>query len=360
MLRRDLLFSIRKFFKQKNTTTKITITAHDAIASAFWYELKHLISVTPSDYEQLYVKPLQILLDQLTHTAAVKNISEQIKSILILLIAVLKIRRAYMLPVGTDAETCYQQQDAWTYALFTATLFRKFVKSDSDPLSQVTQWLPAAAVNWLKQYPDLFNNWLECLSGKAVNNSLTQIIYQAEDALVTKTALAVNTQSVAADKNIDSNSMPSTKAIEQNETDQSSTVVPIQAEPTFSLADTFIAWLKRSIARRQLAINTQDALIHRVEHGVLLKIPDIYQQFVTVNNSVKAVLKDKNAQETIELLTQDKRFIANTNTGFIHRYYWNEWTDRQLINGLLLASTALFTPDNLPPCNEQLHAEAIL
>lgn len=322
MLTLDLLYASHRFNQAKPAPLKTSISINDGIPPTFWYELKHLISVTPSDYEKLYVKPMQLLCHHLKNTSSANDISALIKPVLTLIIAALKIRRAHMLPVGTDAETCYQQQDAWTYALFTVILFRQFVQTNSDALQQINQWLPATGLNWLKQYSTLFSEWQDSLSSSTVNSSLNAIIYQAVQPTSNK---------------------------------------PIQAnKENKNLTDTFINWLNRAIARRQLTINTAEAFIHRVEKGMLLKMPEIYLAFINTNKSIKTFIQDKNESEAIDLLTQDNRFIPTTaRTGFLHTYYWNEWKDRQIISGLLLASDVLFTPDTLPPCNEQLHPESL-
>jgi hypothetical protein len=88
-------------------------------------KLKPLISVTPTLYETLYAPihhNLEIWFEKINHTLPAEAKKTLLEKSWQRAIDALKIRRGYLLPFGSDAETCYREQDHWTYAVFTAML----------------------------------------------------------------------------------------------------------------------------------------------------------------------------------------------------------------------------------------------
>lgn len=69
----------------------------------FIRELKQLISVTDEQYRAYYQPLIETKIAEQKYARC---------------LYALKKRRSKMLPIGSDAETCYQQQDVWTYAVF--------------------------------------------------------------------------------------------------------------------------------------------------------------------------------------------------------------------------------------------------
>lgn len=317
----------------------------EGINPAYLYELKHLISVTQDDYQQLYVQPIQTL------AASLKD-STKLDQMLAHVIATLKIRRAYMLPVGTDAETCYQQQDAWTYALFTAVLLKDVSQNSDNVTTAIKKWLPDAGIAWLKKYTPLFKAWEDFLTGKInTNNIIAHIIYQAEDALMGNKLERVS-------KNNDT-CLADAPTITVDNIEENQPTQPAETT-TFTLTDSFIAWIKRNLARNDLTINTPTALLHRVDKGVLLIMPELYRQFLQAHPSLQAVAADKSDEELLDELTTAQCFIKNPRqTGFMHTYYSGEWDTRDLISGLLIEASQLFTEKTMPAINTQLQIDQI-
>ena len=114
--------------------------------------IRQLVSLSPADYEELYNN----LIVQKIHPSKnnnhqlIKNISHSLKR-----------RRAYLLPIGSDSEAIYHQQEAWTYAVFTAALWFYCPEIDN-----VKVLMPEKGLNWLKQHIHLYHLWSNYLAGK--------------------------------------------------------------------------------------------------------------------------------------------------------------------------------------------------
>lgn len=198
LLKRDFLFSfqipknnILKFFKQKtdeinkyraaNVIYKNKTTPENRFYEKTFPELRNLINVTRTTYQSCYLALLEHVANYFNHKYNPgdddKKHCDKLKTSFNRVIAVLKFRRGYMLPIGANAETCYQQQDAWTLALFSAALVMD-CGSDSIHL------IPAATLARLKIFPTLYNQWDDFIKKKTEsNNPFQMIIKQAEDAL---------------------------------------------------------------------------------------------------------------------------------------------------------------------------------
>lgn len=125
--------------------------------------LKALLSITYSRYEPFY-EPLYPNLKNWIE----KNVQDltpelkvnRLQKIWDNGIDMLKIRRGYLLPFGTDAETCYREQALWSYAVFTAALIDGLKKHFDVPVPDVTVViLPASGLGWLKSHASIFTPW---------------------------------------------------------------------------------------------------------------------------------------------------------------------------------------------------------
>jgi hypothetical protein len=194
--------------------------------------LKQLVNVTRGDYDTYYYQLLERVAGCMQDFPYAENKSDTYFNLSIerALIA-LMLRRGYMLPVGADAETCYQEQEVWTYAIFTAALLKdvwkifiemkiNFVLLKKGVKEILEQWnplvepimpikhytyqynhssinkqaelnwplvevlLPKNGLRWLMRYPHLFAQWQAFLKGKAqMPNSIANLIAKAESAL---------------------------------------------------------------------------------------------------------------------------------------------------------------------------------
>ncbi len=142
--------------------------------------LKKLLSITSNGYDIFYT-PLYVNLTNWIEKNARELSPEAKKNHLNTVwqygIDALKIRRGYMLPLGSDAETCYQAQEIWTYAVFTVVLIHRVIKQENSPvMNLIESLLPDAGPKWLEAYPSVFSAW---------NNSVKErdkktVFYQIE------------------------------------------------------------------------------------------------------------------------------------------------------------------------------------
>lgn len=333
MLKLDLLSFASKCCKK--SAAPENVTQLNSTYQGYLHELKQLISITKNDYKLLYLKPVEAIVNTAQDP---KKLDDTFK----LIIATLKLRRGYMLPIGTDAETCYQQQDAWTYALFTAALLRDYCKALSDPLCFAQELLAGTGINWLQQYKSVFTAWTNFLSTQDSTDIIAQIIHKAEAMLNEKNNSIANKSSGAAfTVEIKKDNIKTTEPS------------PIAQPPS---ADDFITWVKNNIAATTLTINNQDSLLHRVDSGILLVMPDLYQYFL--KDSPHQTENDHAA--IIAELTSDNQFIETSKPEcFIHNFYRGDWKSRDLLSGILIASEKLFAVDSMPAINEQLQPDQI-
>ena len=142
--------------------------------------LKRLLSITPDRYEVFYA-PLYPNLNHWTEKNAAELPAEakndRLKIIWQSGIDALKIRRGYMLPFGSDAETCYREQEIWTYAVLTAALGKTACVTLTQPIENIIEALiPPKGYAWLKSYSSIFEIWKTYLSGKSNDKMIFDVI----------------------------------------------------------------------------------------------------------------------------------------------------------------------------------------
>jgi hypothetical protein len=317
----------------------------------FLYELKHLVSVTPENYECFYIELLQ---------RAAELMQQKSKEIFTLglarAITVLKHRRAYMLPPGTNAETCYQQQDAWAYALFTAALLKDY-EHNPDLLTLAKQLIPDAGIQRLSHYKNIYQEWCDFFDNQAdINNIIVAIIQKAEVALSIKSASAEITTCGAIASMLYPTTRLSEPIIEQATT-------PISAsddteEKELPLTDHFINWLRQAIAKEKLPINTVKSLVHRVADGMLLVMPELLENFIAENpKAVTEEVANDFENNWQQLTNNNDYFVAAEKSGFQHRYCFGNWQSRRVFIGLVLKPQHLFSSDKIPNININLTSD---
>ena len=125
--------------------------------------LKSLLSISDHLYEAFYA-PLYLNLENWLEKNMPGTSLEAQRIRLEFLwqygINALKIRRGYLLPFGSDAETCYREQEVWSYAVFTAALCYRtashFHPANADWYKAI---FPPAGIQWLEAYPAIFQSW---------------------------------------------------------------------------------------------------------------------------------------------------------------------------------------------------------
>jgi hypothetical protein len=355
-----------KFFKKKSkqpiSPQKETSLLDNAPNQKSLYELKHLVCVTQENYQQLYID----LLQRVTDDRDIDNFNEK----LALAIAVLKHRRAYMLPLGSNAETCYQQQDVWTYALFTAVLFKDYGQV-TERFNSASQLLPKKGMQWINRYPDLLKSWRDYLEdAPPTTNIIAAVVQKTEDDLLNKPQIPVqdgiaallypttHTEEILTQPTSPSNVVEADKTTCQTEIGvaKNNEDSPIKEESDIDqpeeqlLAYEFINWIKQAVTQKQLVLNFIEELeygpLHHVTEGILLVMPDLWDEFIIHHPEI--------IEEWPELTESGQIFINNQKGNFIHAYCIGDWHLRHVIKGLLVKPTQLFAPDKLPPINTAL------
>ena len=229
-----------------------------------------LTNLSQHDYVTLYEATLidVIKLSNGKGSEIIKNISH-----------CLKYRRAYLLPIGADSETIYRQQEIWTYATFTAALWL-YCPHNLD----IKTIMPKKGLNWLKRYPEIFNTWLEYLTGK--ENIFTKVVGKYQ----------VQGECSQTPKEKRHNSIPPGKD--------------------------FFDWVIDCINNNQLQY------IHRINIGYFMAIPEAWNAF--------------SEDDDIGTISRSEKLIKNDEGGVIHCYCWGDWKNRHTISGIIIK------PDCLP------------
>lgn len=345
-------------------------------------EIKENISTTEENYTQQYLPVIHNLtefMQELSCINATENTHAPHTSLLGQSLAhtvkALKIRRAYMLPIGADTETCYQQQRHWTYAVFIASLLQEcwqqwHIKSPISPsivpvnCHLVKSLIPEAILTWLYEHKHIVNMLFVYLSGNSDNtNPLTLITEQAKKSkttdnvsspiptpaqtplkLSTDTNLSVNTTKETIESAQNSNVI--TKSLDGSSTDD--TDITNQNHSSIDdnkIATQFLIWLKQQVKDKQLTINDNEAVIHRVEPGLLIVISKVIVLFQASSNNAKSVTEKSLIKSLIssQLITLDTK-----NKSYIHRYFKGQWETRNIVEGILLKLDSIYTDNEIP------------
>lgn len=129
-----------------------------------YYELKHLVSITKNLYQTLYLGFLKNIQPKIQEVLFFKSFEQALYA--------LKARRGFVLPISADAETCYREQEAWTYAVFTAVFLKE------SHLTEFEKYLSQQGLEWLKSYPQLFADWCNFCTDEALKNNAISMITQ--------------------------------------------------------------------------------------------------------------------------------------------------------------------------------------
>lgn len=249
-------------------------------------QLKKLISVTPHLYQTLYLTLLNNL------ERVLKN-QDLFLSVFAHAIDTLKVRRGFMLPIGADAETCYREQEVWTYAIFTAVLLKEakltFKSKENVKFKNFEQLLPKSGLAWLQGYPSLFEHWSNYLSD---NINQTNFIWHVTKKLKQPSAandaiheiIEAEVEIKTANKTISSN--------EDIATNTSESIV------TQNIADQFINWLTKNIQMNALSFNQIDSCLHRVSEGLFILMPETLMLFIENTLSYKQIFKELDNTKT--------------------------------------------------------------
>jgi len=138
------------------------------------HALKNLTDVTQPDFERLYLKTIERFseyvqspnqgMDTITIERSLNQAMEALKK-----------RQGYLLPIGAESEVAFREREVWSYAIFSAALFKALPKAHRTCLAKAL--LPAQGFAWLHRYKALFELWQTYLQGHAQQEDIfTQII----------------------------------------------------------------------------------------------------------------------------------------------------------------------------------------
>ena len=126
-----------------------------------------------------------------------------------------------------------------------------------------------------------------------------------------------------------------------------------QASTENAVFHAFIAWLKEKIHKKLIAINNSQGLLHRVEQGMLIVMPETFAQFIEENSQ----FEDYEETDYLDVFGDSPQLIKNKNNDLLHEYYLGEWEQQEIIYGLMVDPYLLFEEDTLPDINLDCHPE---
>lgn len=380
----------------------------DPSFQTYLYELKQLVSVTQNPYQSLYLSLVYKFAEFVQGLPDMQNSAYDhhkglLKHAFVRALTALKYRRGYMLPVGADTETCYKQQEIWTYAIFTAALLKDIWQIAAfykimifDPIGNRQYiWQPLSGISlpkeryyrfeyqgmselsrgglntllikkiisdvgfhWLYQDESLFRHWFNYLNGILTpQNTIAEIIQKAEDSLSLTPEHDKNSalESNAEKENI-VESTPKTKSYNIEISDKINEIKTSEEEP--DIVEAFIDWVKQGIKNNSLTINQNESWMHRVEEGFLI-MPMALEKFLAENSRYLSLFKDSKKDHLlifIQKIQSANGFVPNNTGSYLHQFYVGEWKDRNVLQGVLLKHHLIEVLDT-SPINKNLNRE---
>lgn len=274
-------------------------------------QIWQLVSLTREDFKRIYLTTIDNFLTiETCQPASDQSLQRAILA--------LKIRRAYMLPVGANAETCYQEQEVWTYAVFVSGLM-------GHRRAELLKTLPENIRAWIERYPSV-KKAFESFESEAVNsgNVLSEMVALAQEHL---TLIETTEKSLAGSP---------------------------------ALMDVLFNWLNTGIKNKTIPVNDREGWVHVVDNGTLLVLPACYEQFIKDNAAVASkIFKDQlNEKEFIKKLVQGDYLIEGLH-GYKHDYFFGDWSQRIRLSGLLLSSNPFLEALANTKINSQLQLDIL-
>lgn len=297
--------------------------------------LKTLISMTTKGYEMLYLPLQERLKNWIEQTnsqvAGIESKDTLFANAWQYGINALKIRRGYMLPLDADAETCYREQDIWTYAIFTA-LVCKQLKLDLGLPSEATMetLLPLASLQWLKMYPIVFKTWQDYLLEKS---ALKSIFIRIE-----KEITAAVLMSPISEKSI----------VQKTELTVSEIKKP-----------DFLTWLKEQATSNEPLFSQGQVLLFHMTEGAFVVMPALLNYFHAHDSLTSVSMKQKDFKKALNTITQQVPWIKTADQKVWHTVVRGEWENRELLKGFLLPTFMVWGENEAqwPPISSEWRLE---
>ncbi|MCC6709924.1 MAG: DNA-binding domain-containing protein [Gammaproteobacteria bacterium] len=277
----------------------------------------------------------------------------RVRRSLVTALRALDYRRGQILPRNAPPETLGALAHRWTYAVFAAALLRDLGTEQSEVSMRMFEcWAPSVIHNWLGEDPALVAELRAALTGTAGrSNAIDELVERAAPGARPNTAVAVLPVAPA---------LPIASAAETRL--EMTGVVHEVAEPEFldnlSTAGPegprrFMSWVHQGISNGSLPVNARGALVHGVEHGLLLVTPRIFREFIRHEGPGHDESNDAAKRLQRELLRAAWHLKAEGGVNF-HVYAWKQHgrpTER--IHGIVILAPERFF-DQVPALNPAL------
>lgn len=284
--------------------------------------IKQLISETEDGFVKFYLKSIELFSNY-------KQDDKQILHALDRAIVALKLRQGCMLPLNSDAETCYREQDAWTLAVFLVALLNN-LRSEFLEMNLGMKLISQDCMDFLYEFKhSVFGEFAKCFRNNEnhENNPIDRIISRAENIVniqLNKKRKQTNIQLKTGDIKSD------------------------------NIYGEFIAWIKLGISQQKFSINKKNSIVHRVTDGLFLVTPEIVQIFFKTNNFGEFLINvgyQDRVKDFLDQIPKKGLFIRHQNGSFIHEYYNGNWDATNYIAGLLIKYSQLNLEKKLPVNN---------
>jgi hypothetical protein len=399
------------WLKKQNKTRKENGQTGSLITSSLQnlvHQIQTLTGVTQADFKSLYITTIERFIEfslvpnESTDELAVQKTLKQV-------VLALKRRRGYLLPLGADSETSFREREEWTFAVFILALLNDI--DSIDKLKIAKALMPGKAFAWLHRNKTLFALWQGYLQGGKSNNVFNPIVNLSstdlsetdklvstnqidigeqpeKEARETKETLVVSESKPQIDMPFDHAPLSDAKIVSQVPDDAVIQEIDLNAleiddhsasekseegndlaqnEPSPLLpayqANDFWNWLKERLIHHDIQFNQEDSVIHGVEPGIFIRIPEAIDHFLKTQADQLGLPYDKmTLPQRIQLTKGIKKHdkLLRTEQGSrIHAYCLGDWQNRNVISGVIIPADALLGDHPSPPINQALMLDPI-
>ncbi len=334
-----------KWLKKSNSLSIATNTVEKLPVKKLIRQIQLLTGVTKADFQSLYFSVIERRVEPATQAEDETELILQLNKA----ITALKRRRGYLLPLGADSETVFREQEEWTYAVFTAALLQSF--KIEERMKMAKKLLPTNGFAWLQRNGTLFKVWqsylleecpavlTEIITGnKNFNDSPSIQNNEAEEAK----NFPVVEMAEEAFINTDIPNKTSTSRARMNTTTVVKELLDISA-------DGFWQWLKQAIILQQIVLNQTHSIVHGVEAGILICMPQAVDAFLSqaigAVSAENSKLISSHRYELMKTLKKNEALARTVKGARLHSYCVGKWQARNVISGIVVPKLFLLSAD---------------
>lgn len=308
-------------------------------------QIQNLSGVTQKDFQNLYVKTIENFIHYINVPNQPTDESVIIK-VLDRVVLALKKRQGYLLPLGSDSEIAFRQREEWTFALFVAALcdsIEVILRS-----SIVKALLPTQAYAWLHRNTELFSMWQSYLKNDIKDNVFAELIEDGTSDIEKGRLRNTGESEASVDAQENKNANVEVVVVEQ---------ATQNVLPSFNETD-FWEWLKQTMRNNEITYNQADSMVHAVNLGLLIKIPQVIDVFLEYQEKVHGFVSDDFIFQKRAVLTRaikkHEKLICNSKGSRIHVYCLGKWEERQTLSGIIVEAAFLLDENQTISINTQL------